>query len=256
MNFFTHHFPHFSVFAWQLRENELYCAPYESPAATEARSGQNHYNKIAPQVNFNPTAQQILWTCCVLFSSLNNTFFSVLIIIFSNMNYFCYNYTNNFLIHTKNYFFIGPRIIFRGIAIFFSSLQCIAGLAVEGDWFECLTFESCANGGVLSKRMPRRNIVTERNERGFHLFSQNLREASSLYEGDDVFWPEDLIEETTKRLYYSYTILTLIAHFGKNDSLGPKLSARAFLGLFGGTSGEATLNYDETCKLLCAFVHK
>ena len=24
----------------------------------------------------------------------------------------------------------------------------------------------------------------------------------------------------------------------------------------GGTSGAATLNYDETCKLLCTFVHK
>ena len=94
-------------------------------------------------------------------------------------------------------------------------MHCIAGLTVEGDWFECLTFENCANGGVLSKRMPRRNIVTERNERGFHLFSQNLREASSLYEGDEVFWPKNLIEETTKRLHDSYTILTLIAHFGK-----------------------------------------
>ena len=133
LNFFTHHFPQFSVFAWQLRENELYCAPYESPAATEARSGQNHYNKIASQVNFNPTAQQILWTCCVLLSSLNNTFFSVLIIIFSNMNYFCYNYTNNFLIHTSNYFFIGPRIIFRGIAnFFFRAYSALQALQLKG----------------------------------------------------------------------------------------------------------------------------
>ena len=59
------------------------------------------------------------------------------------------------------------------------------------------------------------NIVTERNERGFYLFSQNLREASSLYEGDEVFWSEDLIAETTKRVHDSYTILTLIAHLGK-----------------------------------------
>ena len=41
----------------------------------------------------------------------------------------------------------------------------------------------------------------------------------------------------------------------KSDSLGPKLTARAFMGFFGGTSWAATLNYDETCKLLCAFVH-
>ena len=57
-------------FSRQLRKKERYCAPYESPAAMVARSGQNHYNKIAPQFNFNPTAQQILWTCCVFLSSL------------------------------------------------------------------------------------------------------------------------------------------------------------------------------------------
>ena len=75
----------------------------------------------------------------------------------------------------ENYFFIGPIIIFRGIANLFLGLQCFAGLAVEVDWFETLTslgdhFETdFANGGVLSKRMPRRNIIRERNKRGFHL---------------------------------------------------------------------------------------
>ena len=29
---------------------------------------------------------------------------------------------------------------------------------------------------------------------------------------DEVFWTDDLIEETTKRLHDSYTILTLIEH--------------------------------------------
>ena len=155
----------------------------------KALSGQNHDNKIAPQVNFNPTnlLQQILQTCCVFLSSLNNTFFSVLVIIFSNKSYFCFNYRNTFFVHAmnyfsvvlriiflmciKNYFLIGPRIIFR-IANLFWGLQCIAGLEV--DWFESLTslgdhFENFASGGVLSKRMPRRNIIRERNERGFHL---------------------------------------------------------------------------------------
>jgi len=99
--------------------------------------------------------QQILWTCCVFLSSLNNTFFSVLVIIFSNKSYFCFNYTNTFFIHamnyfsvvlriiflmcTKNYFLIGSRIIFCGIANLFFGLQCIAGLAFEVDWFESLT---------------------------------------------------------------------------------------------------------------------
>ena len=72
------------------------------------------------------------------------------------MNYFCYNYTNIFF-HphhelffsgTLNYFsnvyrsriifFIGRRIIFRSIANLSFSLQCIVGLAAEGNWFECL----------------------------------------------------------------------------------------------------------------------
>ena len=134
--------------------------------------------------------QQILWTCCVFLSSLNNTFLSVLVIIFSNKSYFCFNYRNTFFIRAmnyfsvllriiflvciKNYFLIGPRIIFRGIANLFFGLQCIAGLTFEVDWFESLTslgdhFENFASGGVLSKIMPRRNIVRERNERGFHV---------------------------------------------------------------------------------------
>ena len=129
--------------------------------------------------------QQILWTCCVFSSPLNNNFFSVLVIIFRNKSYFCFNYTNTFFIHamnyfslllriifvmcTKNYFLIGPRIIFRGIGNLFFGLQCIAGLAFEVDWFESFTslgdhIENFVSGGLLSKRIPRRNIVRERNE--------------------------------------------------------------------------------------------
>ena len=120
----------------------------------EAHSGQNHDNKIAQQVSFNPALQQILWTCCLFLSSINNTFFSVIVIISSKMSYFCFNYTNTFFIHTMNYFsvvlriiflmcietyfFIGRRIIFRGIANLFLGLQCFAGLAVDVDWFESL----------------------------------------------------------------------------------------------------------------------
>ena len=60
------------------------------------------------------------------------------------------------------------------MANLFLGLQCFAGLAVEVDWFETLFslgdhFENFANGGVLSKRMPRRNIIRERNKRSFHL---------------------------------------------------------------------------------------
>ena len=112
---------------------------------------------------------------CVFLSSLNNTFFSVFVIIFNNKS-FCFNYSNTFFIHAmnyfsvvlriiflmyiKNYFLIGPRIIFRCIANLFLGLKCFAGLAVKADWFESFTslgdhFENFASEGVLSKRMPR-----------------------------------------------------------------------------------------------------
>ena len=94
------------------------------------------------------------------------------------MNYFPVVLRIIFLMYIKNYFLIGPRIIFRGIANLFFRLQCTAGLAFEVDWF----------------------------------FLQNLSGASSLCVCDEVFWTEDLIEETTKRLHDSYTILTLIEH--------------------------------------------
>ena len=141
----------------------------------KARSGQNH---------FNPTvANTVLRTCCIFLSSINNTFFSVLVIIFSNTSYFCFNYTNTLFIHAmnyfsvvhvpwitflmciKNYFLIGPRIIF----LQYRALH----LKWTGSSIKILTsfdhFENFVSGGVLSKRMPRRNIVRERNKRGFHL---------------------------------------------------------------------------------------
>ena len=99
------------------------------------------------------------------------------------MNYFCCDCTNKFFIYTtnyfsvllritfpvciENYFFIGPRINFCGIANLLFVLQYIAVPAVH--------FENFASGRVFAKRTPRRNIVGERNERGFHLFLQNLK---------------------------------------------------------------------------------
>ena len=60
--------------------------------------------------------------------------------------------------------------------------------------------------------MPRRNIVRERNKRGFHLSYKIYQEPVVFAVRDEVFWTEDLIEETTKGLHYSYTILTFIEH--------------------------------------------
>ena len=54
------------------------------------------------------------------------------------------------------------------------------------------------------------------------------------YVRDDVFWTEDLIEETTKRLHDSYTILTLIEHDMSaqlNSSL-PNLIPRVFVSYY------------------------
>ena len=48
----------------------------------EVCSGQNHDNKIAPQVNLNPTAANIMDLLCIfVITKLNNTFFSGLVII-------------------------------------------------------------------------------------------------------------------------------------------------------------------------------
>ena len=63
---------------------------------------------------------------------------------------------------------------------------------------------------LVSKRMPRRNIARERNERGFQLFLENLKGVVSLCAGDEVYWTEDFIGETTQRLQDSYTTLALI----------------------------------------------
>ena len=119
--------------------------------------------------------------------------------------------------------------------IFWPTIHC--GLAIEGGLdrvFDFLGahFENCATGRVFSKkkvRMPRQNIVRERNERGFYLFLQNLKGVLSLCQSDEVFWTEDLIEETTKRLQDSYTTLTLIEHDWHDMSCPNEQStARAF----------------------------
>ena len=138
------------------------------------------------------------------------------------MNKFFIRTTNNFLVvlqwiifntSIENYFLMVLIIIFRCIANLFLGLQFFAGLAVKVDWFESLTslgdhFENFASWGVHSKRMPRAKNWQGKKQKGFSSFLQNLSGASGLCIRDQVFWTEDLIEETTKRLHDSYTILT------------------------------------------------
>ena len=144
----------------------------------EARPGQNRDNKIAPQVNFNPTAPNIM-ARCVFSSSPNNTFFSVLVIIISNMSYFVliiwilfYSYHKLFFSCTSNYFSNVYRELFFHWAenyfscyrdfIFWPKMHCgpcrWRGLVRVFDFLGD-HFENFVSRGVLSKRMPRRNIV-------------------------------------------------------------------------------------------------
>ena len=133
--------------------------------------------------------QQILWTCCIFLSSINNTFFSVLVIIFSNMSYFCVNYTNTFFIHPMSHFSVVLRIIFlMCIENYFSLADNYFSRYREFIFGPTMLCRPCNwrglvrvfdflgrplwklwSAGVPSKRVPTRNIVRERNERGFHL---------------------------------------------------------------------------------------
>ena len=188
---------------------------------------------MASQVAFLASAAFIMDPLCI-FVITTQGFFSVLLISFSCMNYFLWRLFSFFYVvvwinfscvpqiiflvvlriifntSIENYFFIVLIIIFRCIANLFLVLQCFAGLAVEVDWFESLTslgdhFENFASGGVLLKRMSRWNIVRERNERGFHLSYKICQELVVCTVSDEVFWTEDLIVETTKRLHDLYT---------------------------------------------------
>ena len=137
----------------------------------------------------------IFWTC-VFLSSLNNTFFSVLVIIFSNKSYFCFVYRNTFFIHAmnyfsvvlriiflmciKNYFLIGPRIIFCGIANLFFGLQCIAGLAVRVfDFLGRPFWKLCKWRSAFKENAKAKHCQRKKRQR-FSSFLQNLSGASSL----------------------------------------------------------------------------
>ena len=72
-------------------------------------SGQNYDNKMALQVNVNPTAANIMDLLQIFVINKQYHFQRV---IFSNMTYFFIDYTNTFFIHTMNYFSVVLRIMF------------------------------------------------------------------------------------------------------------------------------------------------
>ena len=155
--------------------------------------------------------QQILWTCCVFLSSLNNTFFSVLVIIFSNKSYFCFNCTNTFFIHAmnyfsmilriillvcmKNYFLIGPRIIFSRYRefIFWSKMHCgpciWSGLVRIFDFLGRPFWKLCKWRSAFKGNAKAKHCQGKKRKR-FSSFLQNLSGASSLCLRDEVFWTE------------------------------------------------------------------
>ena len=111
------------------------------------------------------------------------------------MNYFSVVLRIIFLMCIENYFFIGLRIMFRGIANLFLGLQCFAGLAVRVFDFLGRPFV----GSAFKENDTAKHCQGKKQKR-FSSFLQNLSGASSLCVRHEVFWTEDLIEETTKRL--------------------------------------------------------
>ena len=94
-----------------------------------------------------------------------------------------------------------------------------------GDHLENFEVEECFQRECLGE------TLSGKKQKGFSSFLQNLSGASSLCVRDEVFWNEDLTEETTKRLHDSYTILTRIEHDMSsqlNSSL-PNLIPRVFV---------------------------
>ena len=171
--------------------------------------------------------QQILWTCCKHIFVINKQYL-FLGVIFSNITYFCFNYTNTFFIHTMNYFSvvlrimflmcmgIGPRIIFRSIANLFWAYNVLWALQLKWTgsslWLPWATILKTLKWRSAFKENATLKHCQGKKQKRFSSFLQNMSAASSLCVRDEVFWAEDLIKETMKRLHDSYTILTLIQH--------------------------------------------
>ena len=84
------------------------------------------------------------------------------------------------------------------------------GLAAEGNWFECLisfasNLKTVQAAECFQRECKGETLSGKETKEVSNFFFQNLRGASGLCESDEVFWNEDLIEETTKRLQDSYT---------------------------------------------------
>ena len=66
-------------------------------------------------------------------------------------------------------------------------------------------------GNGLETAMRRRHVIRERNDRGFHLFMQNLKGIISIFLApQEITWTEELIEQTSRRLEEAYATLILL----------------------------------------------
>ena len=129
-------------------------------------------------------------------------FFGMLVIIFSNMSYFCFNYRNTFFIYTMNYFsvvlriifllciknyvLIGPRIIFRCItSLFFawSTMHCgpciWSGMVRVFDFLGRPFWKLCKWRSAFKENAKAKHCQGKKRKR-FSSFLQNLSGASSL----------------------------------------------------------------------------
>ena len=138
-------------------------------------------------------------------------------------NYFSTVYQELFFNWAKNYFLRYSEFIF------WSTMHCgpciSSGLVRVFD-FLGRPFENFASGGVLSKRLPRRNIVRERNERGFHLSYKICQEL--------VVWSSGRSSGRSSRFYSRRVSTRSIARWtrGRRPSLSAMLQYTSLTGKF------------------------
>ena len=116
----------------------------------------------------------------------------------------------------EKYFFIGPRIIFRSVANLFWAYNALWASQLKWTgwslWLPWVTILKTLKWRSAFKENATAKHCQGKKQKRFSSFVQNLSAAGSLCVHDEVFWTEDLIEETLKRLHDSYTILNLIEH--------------------------------------------
>ena len=203
---------------------------------------------MALQVNVNPTAaNKLLWTCCIFLSSINNTFFSVLVlatwlifvliiqILFSFIPWIIFQWYSNYVSNVYGeLFFHWAENYFSQYREFILGLQCLWALQLKWTgsslWLPWATILKTLKWRSALKENVTPKHCQGKKQKRFSSFLQNMSAASSLCVRDEVSWTEDLIKETMKRLHDLYTILTLIEHDMSaqlNSSL-PNLIPRVF----------------------------